>query len=165
LWLCHGARGISAIPFAGTPLHVIPIGPHFVQAPTSWNVELVDQPGELTIEAPIGSNYAKRAFALARSKFHKPVKGVITTSDSFSHIAGVRKAVAEGIPVYALDSNPVLHRRLVRAPHTLLPDYLACSPRQPRFISVANRTTIGAGSTRVEILPYRTDTAERQMMV
>jgi flavorubredoxin len=73
--------------------------------------------------------------------------------------------VAEGIPIYALDLNVAILRRLTAAPHHSLPDDLARSPRAPIFIPVTARTTIGTGATRVEILPYRTATAERQMMV
>ncbi len=116
-------RRISAIPFGGKSLTVTTIAPHVVQVPSSWNVEFVDQPeGVVVIEAPIAPNYAKGAFAFARSHFHKRVKAVITTSDSFPHIAGVRQAVAEGIPVYALDLNIAILKRQLAAPHHFLPD-------------------------------------------
>jgi glyoxylase-like metal-dependent hydrolase (beta-lactamase superfamily II) len=159
-------RRISQAHFGGKALKVVTIAPHVVQVPSSWNVEFVDQPdGVVVIEAPIGPNYAKQAFAFARTYFHKPVKAAITTSDSFPHIAGVRQAVAEGIPIYALDLNVAILQRLIAAPHHDIPDDLAQSPRAPKFVPVTGRTTIGSGETQIELLPYRTVTAERQMMV
>jgi hypothetical protein len=159
-------RRISRLRFGGKSLRAVTLGPDFVQVPSSWNVEFVNQPdGVIVIEAPIGSNYAKQAFAFARSHFHKRIKGVITTSDSFPHIAGVRQAVAEGIPIYALDLNLPILRRLIAAPHHLLPDDLARAPRPAQIIAITGKTIVGSGVSSIEILPYRTATAERQMMV
>src|SRR5579872_235988 len=144
-----GPRSISAIAFVGKRFQVTSIAPNFIQAQSSWNVEFVDQPdGVIVIEAPIAPNYAKGAFAFA-----------------FPHIAGVRQAVAEGIPVYALDLNLPILRRLIAAPHRFIADDLQRRPRAPQFIPVTGRTTIGSGASALEILPYRTVTADRQMMV
>jgi hypothetical protein len=117
------------------------------------------------IEAPISPNYAKQAFAFAREYFKLPVKAVITTSDSWPHIAGVRQAVAEGIPVYALDLNKPILERLLAAPHTQRPDDLARSPRSPHFVWVTSPLSVGSGANALRIVPYRTATAERQMMI
>jgi len=161
-----GPSAIDAWPLgvAGDGDHVL--APHAVQISGAWNVEFVDQPdGVVEIEAPISPAYTKQALAFARARFGKPVKAVITTSDSWPHLAGVREPVAQGIPVYALDLNLPILRRLVGAPHTLRPDDLQRSPRTPRFVPVRGPTWIGNGPTALEILPYRTTTGERQMMV
>lgn len=161
-----GAPAISTRPFGGTKPTLTQIAPSFYQVPGSWNVEFVDQPdGVVVIEAPIDPAYAKAAFAYARAQFHKPVKAVVTTSDSWPHIAGVRQAVAEGITIYALDLNRPILERLIAAPHRILPDDLARHPRPARFSFVAGPTTIGSGASRIDVLPYRTATGERQMIV
>jgi hypothetical protein len=93
------------------------------------------------------------------------VKAVITTSDSWPHIAGVRQAVAEDIPIYALDLNVAILTRMLDAPHTVYPDDLQRRPRKPHFRVVSEPTTVGTGANRLVIYPYRTITGERQMMV
>jgi hypothetical protein len=157
-------RAIDAIPFPSTSLKEL--APGVTLASASWNVGFIRQDdGVVVLEAPISPAYAKAAFAFARSHFGLPVKAVITTSDSWPHLAGVRQAVAEGIPVYALDLNrPILERQLA-APHIQRPDDLARAPRAPHFIWVTDPVDVGTGTNRLRIAPYRTATGERQMMI
>jgi hypothetical protein len=142
------------------------LAPGVTQYPGGWNVEFVKQSdGVVVIEAPWSSNYTKQALAQARATYGLPVKAVITTSDSWPHIAGVREAVAEGVTVYALDLNGPILKRLLAAPHTMRPDDLQQHPRTAHFVLVTNPTTIGTGPDRLTIYPYRSETGERQMMV
>jgi hypothetical protein len=157
-------RPIDAIPFPSDKLEEL--APGVALASGSWNVGFVRQDdGVVVLEAPISAAYAKQAFAFARSHFGLPVKAVITSSDSWPHLAGVRQAVAEGIPVYALDLNRPILERLLAAPHTQRPDDLARNPRAPQFHWVATAIDLGTGANRLRIAPYRTATAERQMLV
>jgi hypothetical protein len=102
----------------------------------------------------------------AETRFHgSRVKTVITTSDAWPHIGGLREYVARGVPVYALDRNlPILERLLAARYHTE-PDALARAPKSPSWHLVSSRTTVGSGANRMEILPLRTASGERQMMV
>jgi len=164
----HGKlRKISAIPLghhgSGPPVE---LAPGILQYPGGWNVEFVKQDdGIVIIEAPWSPAYAQRAFDAARQRYGLKIKAVITTSDSWPHIAGVRQAVARDIPIYALDLNQAILTRLVRAPHTMDPDQLAMHPRSPKFRFVSKPRMLGAGANRLLIVPYRTATGERQMMV
>ncbi len=164
----HGKlRKIEDIPLGyagdGKPLQ---IAPGILRIPGGWNVEFIEQAdGIVALEAPWSPAYTQRAFDAAIAAFHKPIKAVVTTSDSWPHLAGVRQAVADGIPVYALDLNEPILRRLLAAPHDAHPDDLARHPRDAVFHFVTNRTTVGSGTNRIEIIPYRTATGERQMMV
>lgn len=142
------------------------LAPGIVQVSGGWNVEFVKQSdGIVVIEAPWSPAYSQRAFDAARARYGMPIKAVITTSDSWPHIAGVRQAVADGIPVYALDLNLPILKRMIAAPHTMRPDDLQRHIRAAKFITVSQRVTVGSGPNRLEIIPYRMATAERQMMV
>jgi len=90
---------------------------------------------------------------------------VISTSDSWPHIAGVREYVAQGVPIYALDLNRPILERLIAAPRHAHPDALARSPRAAKFHLVSGRTALGVGPNRLEVIPIRGETSERQMMV
>jgi hypothetical protein len=147
------------------PAHELASGIVFI--PGSWNTTIVRQnDGIVILEAPISSGYSSQAIAEAQKRFpNMPIKAVITTSDSWPHIAGIREFVARGIPIYALDLNQPILERLIGASRTSKPDLLARSPRKPDFHLISQRTTLGRGSNRLEIIPIRGETSERQMMV
>ncbi len=137
-----------------------------VQYPGGWNVAFVRQKdGVVLIEAPWSPNYTQRAIDAAQRMFNARVNAVVTTSDSWPHIAGVRQAVADRIPVYALDLNGPILRRLIAAPHRMDPDDLQKHPRHADLRLVSRPMQLGDGPNRLILVPYRTATAERQMMV
>jgi len=145
----------------------VEVAKDIVHIPGAWNVTLVRQSdGIVVVEAPFSSGYSVKVLAEAGRRWPGvPVKAVISTSDSWPHIAGVREYVARGIPVYALDLNVAILSRLVAAPRTRFPDALARNPKKPDFRVVAGKTLLGAGPNRIEIYPLRGETSERQMMV
>ena len=131
----------------------------------SWNVAVIRQDdGVVVLEAPISPTFTQGALAKAREG-GAPIKAVLTTSDSWPHLAGVRQAVAEGLPVYGLDLNRPILERLVAAPHTLAPDALQTAPRKPGWHWVAGPTAIGSGPNRMVLYPLRGAATERQYMV
>lgn len=65
----------------------------------------------------------------------------------------------------ALDANAGFVEGLLRAPHTLTPDALARSGRRATVESVATRTVLGNGATRVELIPMRGTLNERVLLV
>jgi len=136
-----------------------------VVLPGSWYVTLVHQPdGVVVLEAPISAQYTADVIAFAARTFPGArLKAVVTTSDAWPHIGGVREYVARGVPVYRLDLNAGILDRLVAAPHTRTPDALARSPLAPVWHTVSDRLVIGAGDSRIELLPARGETSERMM--
>lgn len=133
----------------------------------SWNTTLIKQDdGVLVLEAPISSFFSQGVFARARQEYpEQAIRGVLTTSDSWPHMAGVRQAVAEGLPVYALDLNRPLLERLVAAPHRQHPDALQAQPKAAHWNNVAGALAIGHGANRVVLYPLRGASTERQYMV
>jgi hypothetical protein len=133
----------------------------------SWNTTLIKQnDGILVLEAPISPGYVQGILAKVSSEYPGvPIKGVLSTSDSWPHIAGVRQAVAEGVPVYALDLNRPLLDRLIDAPHRLRPDDLQQHPKPAHWITVGGRLELGEGANKVVLYPLRGASTERQYMV
>jgi hypothetical protein len=136
--------------------------------PGAWNSTIVKQSdGLLILEAPISGLYIKGVIDEARRRYPgSAIKAVLSTSDSWPHIGGVRFAVSQSLPVYILDLNRPLLDRLVRAPHALDADELSRmkQPIKPWNI-VAGRMLLGSGATRVELYPLRGASTERQYMV
>jgi hypothetical protein len=135
--------------------------------PGAWNVTLVQQPdGLVVIEAPISSEYATQVLDEAARRFPGVrVKAVITTSDAWPHLAGVREYVARGIPVYGLDLNKPIIDRLLAATFRAAPDRLARAPATIQFHPVADKTIIGEGPNQLAIYPIHGENGERMLMV
>jgi glyoxylase-like metal-dependent hydrolase (beta-lactamase superfamily II) len=140
-------------------------GPEIVQLGGNWNVGVVRQPdGLVIIEAPIGSPYSVQILEEVAKRYQGVhVKAVVTTSDAWPHLGGVREYVARGIPVYALDLNQPILERLLKADYGAKPDALAKAPKTARFTWVSGKTTIGVGDTRIELYPLRGENGERMM--
>ena len=136
---------------------------------TIWCGPIVRQDdGLVLLETPISGTYTQVVldFALSRNPGAR-VKAVLSTSNSWPHIGGVRQAVADGYPIYILDLNQPLLDRFVAAPHGLHPDALGgVRPnKQPVWKVVSGKTVVGDGDNRLELYPLRGASTERQYMV
>jgi hypothetical protein len=142
------------------------IAPGIVQIRSSWDVAIVDQgDGLVVIEAPVSSSYSAQVLLEAARRYPgKPVKAVVSTSDSWPHLAGIREYAAHGIPVYALDRSGPIVRRTLDASYASHPDALQKAPRKPILRLVSGKTVIGSGPNRIELYPLRGETSERQLM-
>ena len=143
------------------------IKPGVVFIPGSFNVTLIKQiDGIIIIEAPIASGYSAKVISEVEKRFPKtPIKAVISTSDAYPHLGGIREYAARNIPIYALDLNRPLLERMIAAPRINFPDALALKPQKPKFKVVSDKTIIGEGTNRIEIFPVRGESGERMLMV
>ncbi|HEY2464067.1 MAG TPA: MBL fold metallo-hydrolase [Steroidobacteraceae bacterium] len=152
-------------PFSGQA--GIAIAPGITLFPGSWNATVVKQDdGVVLLEAPLSGTYMAGVIGKAKEENPgQPLKAVLSTSDSWPHVGGVRQVVALGLPVYILDLNQPLLERLIKSPRHLHPDLLAQSARQPRWRIVSQRVQVGTGANRMELYPLRGASTERQYMV
>jgi hypothetical protein len=128
--------------------------------------EIRQSDGIVILEGQLSNGYTSKVIADAEKRFPGlRVKAVVTTSDSWPHIGGLREYAARGISIYALDLNRPVLTRLMNSPHKIQPDDLAKSGKAANFNFISQRTTVGAGENRIEVIPFRTATGERQMMV
>jgi len=156
--------GIPALTF--DPARRADVAPGIVQYAGSWNVGVVQQPDGLVIlEAPVGSRYSGEVLdELSKRYPGQKIKALVTTSDAWPHIGGVREYVARGIAVYALDLNRPILERLLKADYSGRPDLLARAPKTPRFTFVSAKTSLGSGDTRFDLYPVRGENGERMMV-
>ncbi len=133
----------------------------------SWNTTIVRQPdGVVVLETPISSTFTQGIFKEVQKKYPgAKVKAVLSTSDSWPHVGGIRFDVSQGVPVYILDLNQALLSRMIAAPHTINPDALERSRKKPEWKIVSGRMELGSGANRMELYPLRGASTERQYMV
>ncbi len=132
-----------------------------------WNSTIVKQSdGIVILEAPISGHYTQGVIEEARKRYPQtPIKAVLSTSDSWPHIGGVRFAVAQGLPIYILDLNRPLLDKMVSAPHQTDPDALENSQsKTPNWVIVSGKLELGSGENRIELFPLRGASTERQYM-
>jgi hypothetical protein len=131
-----------------------------------WTSTLVRQPdGVVVFEAHVGPEYAEQVMSEVRRRWPGvPIKALVLTSDPWAHMGGVRQFAARGIPIYVVDASRPFIEGLLHAPHTIEPDLLQRSPRQPRLHVVSARTVIGTGANQIVLYPVRGAYAERMLM-
>jgi hypothetical protein len=145
----------------------VELAPGITLFPGAWNATVVKQEhGIVLLEAPLSGTYLGGVFEKAKSQYPgTPVAAVVSTSDSWPHVGGVRQAVALGLPVYILDLNKPLLDRLIASTRREHPDLLAQSPRHARWRIVSQKVQVGSGSNRMVLYPLRGASTERQYMV
>lgn len=156
---------MSNLPFQAD--QKVELAPGVTLYPGAWNATIVKQDdGIVILESPLSALYTNGVIEQAKKLYpDAKVKCVLSTSDSWPHVAGVRQAVALGLPVYILDLNLPLLDRMIAAPHTIHPDALAQSPQKPKWQLVTGKIVVGSGDNRVELYPLRGASTERQYMV
>jgi hypothetical protein len=162
-----GIGGAGGVTEAASGRGARDIAPGIVQIVGAWNSTLVRQrDGVVIIEAPISAGYSRQVIAEAGRRFPGvPVTGVISTTDFWWHVAGLREYVARGIPIYVLDRNVRVVTSRVAAPHTFAPDSLARAPRAPIIRPVGGRVTIGDGDNQIVLFPFHEEQLDRMLMV
>jgi len=165
--LIAARRRVADQPFGSPQRPVAELAAGIVKVPSSWDiVEVKQDDGIVVIEAPLTSSYSAKVIEDAEHRFPGArVKALVTTSDAWPHIGGIREYVARGVPVYALNLNVPILDRLVAARFDTEPDALARAPRKAGWRIVSSHTSLGRGANRLEIYPLRTASGERQMMI
>lgn len=137
-----------------------------LQLPGGFNVGVVRQPDGLVIlESTTSTSYSRQVLDFVAKRFpNVAVKAVVTTSDAWPHVGGIREYAASGIPIYPLDLNVSILTRIIEAPRAIAPDPVRGARRAPVFRPVSSRTAIGTGETRVELIPVRGEYGERMML-
>jgi hypothetical protein len=137
--------------------------------PGFCNSTVIDQPdGVVVIEGTFSSQYGEAIINKALGLFPgKKIKALISTSDAWLHIGGVRAfAAIPGIAIYHPIRNEYILNKLLHANYITQPDVFA-KTKKPSYtlIGVSDTMAIGSGNNRVVIYAYRTETGDRQMMV
>lgn len=136
-----------------------------------WNTTLVRQEaGVVVLEAPLANELSEAAIVEAGKVFPgAPLAAVVSTSDAWPHIAGLRAYAARKLPLYVFALTVPLVRRLLDAPHATRPDAWEQRRRDDSRAAadirpVAGKTAIGTGPNRIELYPLRGEGSERMVM-
>ncbi|MFI5156547.1 MAG: hypothetical protein ACHQEM_10190, partial [Chitinophagales bacterium] len=82
------------------------------------------------------------------------------------HIGGLREFAAHQIPIYHLELNRFIINKLLTATYTSKPDAWEKMPgKNPKLVAITQQIPLGSGPNQLELIPYRTETGERMVMV
>ncbi|WP_203293639.1 hypothetical protein [Maricaulis parjimensis] len=105
-------RSIDDFPFARS-LETVAPGVRLYSG--AWNVAVIERADDvIVLDAPISTGYGQAVLAQIETDFpDKPVAGVITTSNAWPHMAGLRAYAERGIPILAHPDNIQLIDRMM----------------------------------------------------
>jgi glyoxylase-like metal-dependent hydrolase (beta-lactamase superfamily II) len=104
------------------------------------------------VEAPLDEDRSNALIAEAHKLAPtKPIKYVVNTHTHFDHLGGVRTFVAEGAIVIAPAPDVAYYRKVLLLPHTLKPDKLSQSTKQPTIEGVQTKRVLTDGTQIVEL--------------
>lgn len=156
---------VADIPLGRPDKKATELAPGVLLIPGYWNVVIVEQDdGVLLLEAPISEEYTAQALTEAR-KIHpkKELKGVISTSDAWPHIAGVGEGVRQNLPIYTYVLNQSLLSRLISKQ---LENQERNKPNRKTDIrNVSTKMVVGTGRNRIELYPIMGESSERMLMI
>lgn len=160
-----GARAPDAIR-VGTTAPPAELEPGIVRVPELWAMTIVKQEdGVVIFEAHQSAQFLHDVIDEAHKRFPGlSVKALVMTSDPWAHLGGVREAMALGIPIYVNARSVAFLTSLAHLPHTFAPDALANGKREPRFVPVSGKVSIGTGANRIELYPVGGPYGERMTM-
>lgn len=152
--------------FRGERTEPAELAPGVVTIPGSYAATFIEQPdGIVVLDAPMTSGWSEAVLAEAAARFpDKRVKLVVSTSDAWLHIGGLREYAARGVPIVTLDLNRAIVERLLAAPRNRSPDAWAGARHSADLRDVSERTVIGSGPNRIELYPVRGEGGERMML-
>lgn len=122
--------------------------------------------GIIVIEAPVSSAYTKAVINTVYKQFpNEKIKAVITTSDAWPHIGGLREYAANNIPIYNLGINENIIKRLLQSSFYTHPDSLQKKKIKPVLKNINEKLALGDEGNLIEIYPIKTESGERMMMI
>lgn len=119
----------------------------------------------ILIEAPLSSAYSVELINKINTLYPgKKITTVITTSDAWLHLGGLREFVARDIKVISLKKNTPIIKDLIESKYISNPDALEKGRKAPQITEVSKSYSIKA-NIEIVIIPIGTEAGERMMMV
>ncbi len=122
----------------------------------------------VVIEGPQNDMRAEQIIAEAKRLVpNKPIRYVINTHAHFDHSGGLRAFVAEGATIVTYQSNKPFYEKIVKYPHTLVPDKLSQMNPQPKLKieTVGEKKVMTDGEHQIDIYHLQGSTHDEGMLI
>src|SRR5262245_9489403 len=138
----------------GAGLKLVELAPNVqhVQGGTANNLIVAMKDYLIVFDAPYGELQSRWVIDAAKAKYPgKPIKYLVLTHHHMDHTGGMRTYVAEGATIIVPSEAQEYFEKVVRAPHTLVPDEQQKSPRTPVIYGVFENVTIKEDTDEIRL--------------
>lgn len=119
----------------------------------------------ILIEAPHSSTYSAELIKKINSIYpNKKISTVITTSDAWLHVGGLREFAANGCKIIGLKENMPVINDLLASKYVTSPDALERRRKVPAIVEISKNYTL-KGNVEIVLVPIRSETGDRMMMI
>src|ERR1019366_165254 len=122
----------------------------------------------VVIEAPQNDMRANQIIAEAKRLVpNKPIRYVINTHAHFDHSGGLRAFIAEGATIITYKSNKPYYEKVLKDPHTLVPDTLSQKTPQPKMKieTMTEKKVVTDGEHTIELYHVDNSTHDSGMIM
>jgi hypothetical protein len=138
----------------GGGLKLVELAPNVqhVQGGTANNLIVAMKDFLVVFDAPYGELQSRWTIDAAKAKYPgKPIRYLVLTHHHMDHTGGMRTYVAEGATIIVPSEAKDYFEKVVRAPHTVVPDDLQKKPRVPVIYGVFENMTIKDDSAEIRL--------------
>src|SRR5258708_30318207 len=118
----------------GGGLKLVELAPNVqhVQGGTANNLIVAMKDFLIVFDAPYGELQSRWTIDAAKAKYPgKPIRYLVLTHHHMDHTGGMRTYAAEGATIIVPSQTKDYFEKVVRAPHTVVPDELQKNPKLP----------------------------------
>jgi len=122
----------------------------------------------VVIEAPQNDMRANQIIAEAKRLVpNKPIRYVINTHAHFDHSGGLRAFIAEGATIITYKTNKPYYEKVLKDPHTLVPDTLSQKTPQPKMKieTMTEKKVVTDGEHTIELYHVDNSTHDSGMIM
>jgi glyoxylase-like metal-dependent hydrolase (beta-lactamase superfamily II) len=138
----------------GGSLNLVELAPNVqhVQGGTANNLIVAFRDFLVVFDAPYGELQSRWVIDAAKAKYPgKPIRYIVVTHHHMDHAGGLRTYVADGATVVVPSESLEYFRKVISAPHTVVPDDLTKNPRTPVVYGVFENMTIKDDTAEVRV--------------
>jgi glyoxylase-like metal-dependent hydrolase (beta-lactamase superfamily II) len=143
----------------GGALKLVELAPNVqhVQGGTANNLIVAMNDYLIVFDAPYGELQSRWTIDAAKAKYPgKPIKYLVLTHHHMDHTGGMRTYVAEGATLLVPSQSFEYFEKVLKNPHTVVPDELTKNPKPLKIYGIFENQTIKDETAEVRLLNFAT---------
>ncbi len=142
-------------------VEAVPLAEGVTMLIATHNSLVIEQASSVVVvEAPLDTGRSEAILGWVANRYPtKPISHVISTHHHLDHAGGLRRFVAEGVPVVVAEAGAAfVENDVLGATCSILPDALALSPTEAELVKVPTGGSVSIADAAVPVVAYSIDT-------